>query len=161
MIKDIYFLDIPQMKAWRPALDTAVISILDSSESAARPRLAGFRSVLQLEFEDTYEEMKLANPGDWPDNPTPAEHSALAQGRGERIPTLADAQKIVQFLERVQRLNEALTLVVHCYGGISRSAAVASWAATRYWIPIMTTNKTTEYANPRLIRLLNKAAGRY
>jgi hypothetical protein len=36
---------------------------------------------------------------------------------------------------------------------------VASWAATRFWAPLLTSN-STDRSNARLIRLLNKADGR-
>lgn len=160
MFKEVLFLSVDQMKAYKPSLDTVVISILDRSESAKRPRLGGFRSVLSLEFEDTYEEVKCAAPGSWPDEPTDEEHAQFAQGPGERVPTLTDARKIVEFLDRHHQTFDQLVLVVHCYGGISRSAAVASWAASRYWAPIGTM-RGTDYANKRLMRLMDKAAGRY
>lgn len=159
MIKDIVFLSVDQMKRVRPSTTSVVVSILDHSEAQYRPRLAGFRSVLTLDFEDTYEETKLAAPGSWPDEPSDAEHARFCQGRGERIPSLTDARKIVDFLFRHHRSDEALNLVVHCYGGVSRSAAVAAWASERFHVPIGNRDmRSTEYANKRVLRLLDKAA---
>lgn len=159
MIEDIVFLSVDQMKRVRPCTNTVVVSILDLSEAQYRPRLAGFRSVLVLNFEDTYEETKLAAPGSWPDEPTDAEHARFCQGRGERIPTLTDARKIVDFLFRHHCSDEPLKLVVHCYGGVSRSAAVAAWASERFLVPIGNRDmRSTEYANKRLLRLMDKAA---
>ena len=161
MIKEILFLSVDQMKRIKPSLDTVVVSILDASERAHRPRLAGFKSVLCLEFEDTYEEIKLAGEGAWPDEPTDVEHARFAQGRGERIPTLTDARAIVEFVQRHQECPEEVTLIAHCFGGISRSAAVAVWTSVRYWIPIANANmRSTDGANKRLMRLMDKAAGR-
>lgn len=159
MIKEILFLSVQQMKRLKPSLDTVVVSILDNSESESRPRLGGFHSVLSLAFEDTYEEVKMAEPGSWPDEPTDEEHARFSQGPGERVPTLTDARKIVEFIERHQQSSNNLILVAHCHGGISRSAAVASWTAVRYWVPI-TTRCSTDYANKRLLRLMDKAADR-
>lgn len=159
MFKEILFLGVDSMRHIRPSQSTVVISILDRSEAESRPRLGGFRGVLTLEFEDTYEEIKLAKPGSWPDDPTDDEHVQFAQGQGERVPTLTDATKIIEFLKKHNSSPETFTLVVHCYGGISRSAAVASWAAVRYWVPIATM-RSTDYANKRLMRLMDKADNR-
>lgn len=159
MIKEILFLSVDQMKAVRPNLATVVVSILDRSEASYRPRLANFRSVLTLSFEDTYEELKLAKPGSWPDEPTPEEHARFAQGRGEEVPTLTDAQRIADFVRRHHAASEPLTLIAHCYGGVSRSAAVAHWANEICGAPLGNEGmKTTEHANKRLLRLLAKTA---
>jgi predicted protein tyrosine phosphatase len=160
MIKDIDFLSVAQMRRVRPSLDTVVVSILDNSESTERPRLAGFRSVLSLEFEDTSEESKKHEPGSWPDEPTDEEHARFALYPGERAPTLTDAERIVEFIRRHHASPDALNLVVHCHGGISRSAAVAHWASARLWVPMSNANmRSTDRANPRLLRLLDRAAG--
>ncbi|TBR76877.1 MAG: hypothetical protein EPN64_06550, partial [Burkholderiaceae bacterium] len=157
MIEDIQFLSVDRMKRIRPDRATVVVSILDRSEAAHRPRLAGFRSVIELDFEDTCEATKLAEPGTWPDEPGEDEHSRLAQGPGERVPSLQDAKKIVDFINTNQRSTERLHLVVHCFGGVSRSAAVARWASMKCMVPILGTI-STDRANPRLLRLLDKAA---
>jgi predicted protein tyrosine phosphatase len=159
MLKDIVFLSVNKMKRFRPDKDTIVISILDSSEAADRPRLKGFRGVLSLEFEDIAEEHHKVEAGAWPDEPTSEEHKQFAS-RGERLPALSDAARIVTYLQHHHASPDPVNLVVHCHGGISRSAAVAEWASVRYWIPIsLLKDQSTERANPRLLRLLNKAAG--
>lgn len=161
MIKEILFLSVAQMKKVRPTPKAVVVSILDRSEEYARPRLGGFRSVLILHFEDTAEEGKLAQPNQWPDEPSDEEHARFCQGAGERVPALSDARQIVDFIEQHHASKEELTLYAHCYGGISRSAAVAEFASVLLWLPIANAAMaTTERANPRLLRLLNKAAGR-
>ena len=53
------------------------------------------------------------------------------------------------------RSQEQLHLVTHCFGGISRSAAIAEWASARCWVPIL--GDAPDRSNPRLLRLLNKA----
>lgn len=159
MFKEVIFLSAEQMGLFKPSHDVVVVSILDKSEEHNRPSLEGFRDVLRLHFEDTYEECKLAELGSWPDEPSDEQHARFAQGRGERVPTLTDAAAIVEFLAKHHGTFDQLTLVAHCQGGISRSAAVASWAAVRYWAPINSV-MTTDWANKRLIRLMDKAAGR-
>ncbi len=160
MFKEVIFMSAEKMALFKPCLNTVVVSVLDRSEEHRRPALTGFRDVLRLKFEDTYEEGKLAQLGSWPDEPTDEEHARFCQGRGERIATLTDAQAIVDFLAKHHDTFDQLTLVAHCMAGISRSSAVASWASVRYWAPINCT-MSTEWANPRLMRLMNKAAGRY
>lgn len=154
--KEVLFLSLESMKLLPPSEDVVVVSILDSDENKRfkRPSFVGFCDVLELTFEDTFEELKLAADGAWPDNPTADEHAKLCQSKGERIPSLNDALTIVLFLNKHSFKNK--TLVVHCFGGISRSAAVASWVSSKFWVPITSTN-STENANLRLIRLLEKA----
>lgn len=159
MFKEVLFLSLEEMKQVTPSKDVVVISILDVSEEFGRPPLEGFRDVLRLQFEDTYEEGNTHYPGPWPDEPTEAENARYVQMPNERVCTLTDAKAIVEFLARHHGTFEQLTLLVHCQGGISRSAAVASWASVRYWAP-MTGQRTAEYPNMRLMRLLDKASGR-
>lgn len=159
MIQGIRFLSVSKMKQERRCKDTIVISILESSESPDRPRLPGFRGVISLEFEDTAEEHHKLEPGAWPDEPTAEEHVKYAY-RGERLPSLSDAERIVRFLEYHHASPDPVKLIVHCHGGISRSAAVAHWVGVRYWIPVtMHEGQSLDRANPRVMRLLNKAAG--
>lgn len=160
MIEDIAFYSLEEVRRVAPAEDLAVISVLDRSEAAQRPSFDGFGRVLRLQFEDTAEESKLARAGQWPDEPTEEEHRRFAQGQGERVPTLTDALAIVAFLRCCFEEPKAWRIAIHCYGGISRSAAIAEWAAVRYWKPLNTQGRTnTDYANPRLLRLLGVAAG--
>jgi len=156
MLTETLFYSLEQMRLVKPIGDAVVVSILDRSEAAGRPLFSGYRDALRLGFEDTAEEYKLAEAGAWPDNPTDAEHERFAQGKGERVPTLRDAQEIVAFLRKHRSSAEQLKLLVHCKAGISRSAAVAAWAAAAMWIPLGT-SRSTAYANPRVLRLLDKA----
>lgn len=157
MFREIHFLSAPEMKRVKPSDAVVVVSILDASEEHARRKhFRGFRGVLKLGFEDTYEEAKLAQAGWWPDEPTDEEHARFAQQRGERICTLTDATKIVNFLVRHAEMPDSFTLIAHCFGGVSRSAAVAHWASARFFVPIAT-QRSVEYANKRLLRLMDKA----
>ena len=157
MFKEIVFLSIDGMKKVQPSLDTVVVSILDNSESMSRPTLQGFRGFINLEFEDTYESKRqLGAITLWPDEPTIEEHKVLATKNTERVVTLSDARKIVEFLEKFGTNSEQFKLIVHCYGGISRSAAVAAWASKRFFVPVNSV-KTLDHANQRLLRLLDKA----
>lgn len=153
MFNSIQYLSLDTFKRLKPALNAVVVSILDKHESAQRPALGGWRSVLSLEFEDTYEELKYSSVL-WPDNPTDAEHALFSQGAGERVPSLIDARRIVEFLLQHGRSAEKIDLLVHCYGGVSRSAAVAQWASTRFFVPLA---REPGFPNQRLLRLMDKA----
>jgi predicted protein tyrosine phosphatase len=159
MFKEVLFVSLDEMRMVAPSSDTVVISILDVSEEFGRPSLEGFRDVLRLQFEDTYEEGNTHYPGPWPDEPSPGQHASYCQAPNERVCTLTDANAVVEFLAKHHGTFDQLTLLVHCQGGISRSAAVASWASVRYWAP-MTGQRTAEYPNMRVLRLLDKAGGR-
>lgn len=153
MFTQLDFLSLDRFKGLTPRADTVVVSILDTEEAARRPELGGWRSALAMEFEDTAEETKCASTP-WPAEPTDEEHARYCQARGNRIPALSDARAIVDFLNRHGTSTEQLKLVVHCYQGISRSGAVAAWAGARFWLPL---SRSTDYANPRLLRLLDMA----
>ncbi|WP_186214509.1 hypothetical protein [Burkholderia gladioli] len=94
MIRELVFLSVAQLRNVTPSRQAVVVSILDRSEEWERPDLSGFLDSRCRSFEDTAEETKLASPWQWPDNRSDAEHTRLAQGRGERIPTLDDAEAI-------------------------------------------------------------------
>lgn len=156
MFKEVLFHSLEEMRLVAPSSTTVVISILDVSEEFGRPPLEGFRDVLRLQFEDTYEN---EGTSPWPDEPSEAEHARVVQMVGERVCTLSDARAVIAFLEKHHSSFDQLTLVVHCQGGISRSAAVASWASVRYWAPMVGV-RSAEWPNLRLLRLLDKASGR-
>ncbi len=160
MITDIKFFSLERMKEVVPSRKIAVVSILDKDEELNRPIFKGFGPVLILQFEDTFEEGKLASPGAWPDEPSEEEHTRFCQRKGERISTLSNARDIVNFLAQRQSEAETWTLIAHCAGGISRSAAVAHWASVKYWVPITGGLGHTDFANARLLRLMDKAANR-
>lgn len=145
------------MRRLRPRRDAIVISVLDSQErmSYRLPRFSGYRSVLSLEFEDTAEETKLADPGSWPDVPSDEEHARFCQGAGMRVPDMRDAEKIASFVDGHHRSDESLELLIHCHAGVSRSAAIAKWASTYTDVPLSSNCRcSTERANPRVLRLL-------
>lgn len=162
MIRSVQFLSLEKARRLVPRRDALMVSILDLQERQRHrlPRLAGYRSVLSLSFEDTAEETKLAAPGAWHDDPSDEEHARFAQHLGERIPTLADASRIVDFVRRHHDGEEVLDLLIHCHAGVSRSGAIAQWA-------IGFTGAEAHPGGPqgfgrpnrRLLRLLSAAAG--
>lgn len=160
MISSVSFLSLDRARALNPNHKSLMISILDIEERGSHclPRLAGYRSVLSLSFEDTYEELKLVQPGGWPDNPSDVDHDRFAQRRGERVPCLEDAFKIIDFVSAHHRSSEELRLMVHCKAGVSRSADVALWSAGFTDVSLDPLDLARSHrANPRLLRLMTKA----
>jgi len=56
--------------------------------------------------------------------------------RSLEIPQLAEAQAIAAFTKALHRDYRPWALLVHCYAGISRSPAVATWVRQTYDIDI-------------------------
>lgn len=157
MLGKIYFLSAKKMAEVVPTPHAIVVSILDKSDAPHRPDFTDFKSSLILEFSDWAEEFAEVAVGDWDDNPTAEMHRDLANAKDELLPSLNDALKIVEFVHQYHGIaSETFDLYVHCMGGISRSAAVAVWAAGKYRLPIGNTD-SHESPNPRVLRLLFKA----
>lgn len=161
MLTEVLFLSVDEARALKPSLSTAVISILDNSEAHRRPsRLRQFKDWLILTFQDTYE-ADGAPP--WPDQLSTEEHLAACGTTQECAPELSDAKAIVEFVRKHHFSSEATRLVVHCFGGVSRSAAVAQWVAVAHGVPLPQLGDgihDLERASPRVLRLLDKASGR-
>lgn len=150
-------MSLQRMQSLPPSAKAIVVSVTDSSPHAVRPTLHGYRDVLRLEFLDIAEEHVGAAVGSWPLEPTPQEHERLSEHRGERLPALSDALAIRHFLDAHHAAAETVEVLVHCYAGASRSAAVAAWAAQYYGIPLIDVAKGgTHEANARIARLLRK-----
>lgn len=161
MLTEVKWLSVREARALAPSPDTVIISILDQFEQFQRPeRLQEFKDCLVMDFVDTFE---MEDEPHWPDQMTPEQHLEACTWDIDRAPELSDAQAIVEFVRKHHFAAEPTRLVVHCHGGISRSAAVAQWIAVAHGIPLPqlgTTDKSLDRANPRVLRLLDKAAGR-
>jgi protein-tyrosine phosphatase len=113
--------------------------------------LAGFGEALVLELEDNFESVEDVEARSfWPDEITRAEHTIYCGHYGEQVFTLSDAPQIVAFLHRRHHSPFPVSLLVHCYAGVSQSAAGAHWASVRFRLPIGC-NRSAHYATPRLI----------
>jgi len=69
------------------------------------------------------------------------------------------------FIARIAAYAEPWALLVHCDAGLSRSAAVATWAYERYAQAHMTTELFERqhqhcFPNPHVLRMLNAAVAR-
>ncbi|WP_137921456.1 dual specificity protein phosphatase family protein [Hydrogenophaga sp. 2FB] len=160
MLKEVLFMGVREAMKLEPRQDTVIISILDQFEECNRPdHLHKFRDHLILNFVDTFE-----RPGDpdWPDQMSEEEHKVICKYDEDKAPELSDAKRIVEFIDKYRDAPEEVRLIVHCQGGVSRSAAVAKWAGEFYRVPLPQVGDgihLLEGANPRVIRLLAKAAG--
>ncbi|WP_137917094.1 hypothetical protein [Hydrogenophaga sp. 2FB] len=158
MLKEIHFMGHREAGFLEPDWGTVVISILDPTEEGCRPkRLHEFRDAIELHFVDVYE-----RPGapKWPEIMSAQEHVAACTMETGKAPEIGDAQRIVEFIDRYHKASEPVNLVVHCYGGVSRSAAVAKWAGMTYQAPLPQLDDgihDLDGANPRVMRLLRKA----
>lgn len=95
------------------AQNLALISITQPNTPPAALK-TGWHSVLKIQFDDT-------NP----------EIITLKKRKTPRVAiTLTDAIKIVKYVHETASAVEEI--IVHCQGGISRSAAVAKWIAETY-----------------------------
>ena len=161
MLKEVLFMGVREASRLKPSQNTVTISILDQFEEHNRPpRLHEFRDHLILNFVDTFEK-----PGEpyWPDRMSEAEHRTACTWDEDRAPELADAQRIVAFISRHHSATDPVSLVVHCHGGLSRSAAVVRWESETMSVPMPQLEDgvhTLEGANPRVCRRLAVAAGR-
>lgn len=159
MLKEVLFMGAREANRLEPSLTTVIISILYPIEEHRRPsRLHEFKDHLILNFVDTFEEPDEPH---WPDQMSKVEHRAACSWDESRAPELVDAQRIVAFISKHHSAADAMSLVVHCFGGVSRSAAVALWVGETLAIPMPQLDDgihTLEGANPRVLRLLGKAA---
>lgn len=159
MLKEVLFMGVREASRLEPNQTTVIISILDQFEEHNRPpRLHEFKVHLILNFVDTFEK-----PGEphWPDRMSEEEHCAVCIWDEDRAPEMIDAQRIVEFVNRHHRATKAVTLVVHCFGGVSRSAAVAQWVGETLGVQMPQLGDgihTLEGANPRVMRLLKRVA---
>lgn len=163
MLKTVRWMSAAEVSKLAPSQGTVIISILDQFEESSRPaHLDAFADHLSLSFVDTFERAKTMA---WPDEMTIAEHLEACAGiEGDRAPVLSDAIKIIDFATRHHESSEELDLVVHCFAGKSRSAAVAKWVNEALGVPIPGIDEAgrrlLSLANKRVLRLLRKAATR-
>lgn len=158
MLTRVAFMSQQRLQALRPTPQAIVISITDSAPRAVRPVLDGYCDGLRLEFLDISEEDVNAAVGSWPMEPSQEEHERLSECRGERLPALSDAVAIRRFLDDHHAADRSVEVLVHCFAGASRSAAIAVWAAEHYGIALVdVAGRGTDEANGRPSRLLRRA----
>lgn len=155
MLNSVSFMSLAAFKEIPSRPDLAVISIRDYSSSRKLPSFEGYRFVLPVHMLDVAEEHLRLSPGTWADEPTASQHLEYCGEPDDYAPSLSHARAIQKFLVELHADASAFDVVVHCSQGVSRSAAVASWAADRFGIPLMDpAGQGLAEANPRLLRLL-------
>ena len=129
-----------------------VISITAEDEFPAlldRP----FADILRLKFHDVSEESLGLPIGILPDV-SPTKKLMISD---KVLPDYNDAIAIIEFLNKHNLEDFNYTLVCHCEGGVSRSAAVVKFSSLMYNARVAGIDDNTSLANPRLLRLLYKA----
>ena len=155
MLKTVSFLSLAAFLELPPTEAVAVISIRDYSSSRKLPSFEGYLHVLPVHMLDVAEEHLRLPPGTWGDEPTASQHLEYCGEPDNYAPSLSHARAIHKFLTELHAETTRLDVVVHCSQGVSRSAAVAGWAAEKFSIPLIDpAGQGLAEANPRLLRLL-------
>lgn len=135
MLTHVHFISQHHAERLEGRPDVIVVSIHDRH---TRPNLrSGFRDVLRLSFDDYDCQRDGADPLQEAFTP---EH----------------AETLKSWLEPYLRAGMNFTLLVHCYAGISRSAAVAWWAHKTHALEIRT-RYPLWYLNRHVLRMLDPA----
>ncbi|GEM_PF-3436242 len=111
MINIVDFVSSTRMEAMQGDKTLAVISITDTGSSDTRIS-PGFGPVLRMKFDDL-------------------DADSLAAGSTGRVFAHGDAERVVSFLDAVDRDADLQGVIVHCEMGRSRSGAIA-WFALSY-----------------------------
>ncbi len=133
MLKHVHFVPLRQAEKLEGRHDVIVISIHDCH---FLPNLrSGFRDVLQLNFDDY-------------------DHDRDGMDALKESFTPEQAELVKSWLEPYLRANTEFTLLVHCYAGISRSAAIAWWAHKAHGLELKT-EYPAWYLNRHVLRTLD------
>ena len=133
MIDSLEYLSLNEALQFVPAKPTVAISILSLRRTPATLH-AEINPVLRLYFEDTVKGVDASGVG---------------------VFTEAQARQIIDFIRLHHEQPEPRHLLIHCEAGISRSAAVAVFAASECRLPL-----TGQFAflNPAVLTTLVKLA---
>ena len=134
MVQLVNFLNRGSMSNMTPLSTWAAVSISEEVETKLKP---GWYAVYRCFFHDV----------DPSSNKTDEKHVLMNANH---------ANELVAFIESVAPFIDVL--MVNCQGGISRSAAVAKWAAERYNLPF---NHDYSLYNRHVYRLMHEAGQRF
>lgn len=164
MIESVIFLSRPAMQQLQADPDAIVISLTAPGDPVSFA--AGWRNILQLEFDDLCETVMGVPVGSIPDADSEGYLVREFCGGIYRLPDAHHAKAIVDFLVRHEGgCSDFVRVIAHCDHGISRSAAVAQYVADKYNVPILNADPEwqncvampdTSRANSRLLLLLKK-----
>jgi len=133
-IVSVQFLSVHEAEDYVPAEPTVAISIISPGRPDASLH-ASMADVLRQYFHDT----------------TPKDHNAA----GTVVFSTEQAQQIVGFIRTHHAEPEPRHLLIHCEAGISRSAAVAVFAASECRVPL---SGQFAFLNPWVLTRLVDAA---
>ena len=157
MITNILHTGVVHASSIKPSNNTVIISILDRNSKIPRPSFISFKETLFLTFKDRCEEDYKLN-WYWPDEISESYASYFTGFKNERLCTLNDARKILNFFNKYHLGPNPINLVVHCKSGVGRSAAIAHWLGNKFKIRYSGTDPKGRFnPNLRVIRMLNKA----
>jgi predicted protein tyrosine phosphatase len=133
-IHSLEFLSVDEAQAFVPNIQTVAISILTPGRAPAQLDRT-IQDVLRLYF-----------------------HDSVPYGREPRKVDLfspEQAQAVIDFLRRHNAQSEPRHLLIHCEAGISRSAAVAVFAASECRVPL---SGQFAFLNPWVLATLVKTS---
>ncbi len=133
-IKSLEFLSVDEAQAFVPEVHTVAISILTPGRAPAQLH-SDIEDVLRLYF-----------------------HDGVAHGTAARKVDLfssEQAQSVIDFLRLHNAAHDPTHLLIHCEAGISRSAAVAVFAASECRVPL---SGQFAFLNPWVLSTLVKTA---
>ena len=161
MIVSVDFVSKADIASLEPGPNTIAVSIVDPGDFP--PRLSpGFLKVIRLEFHD-----RIGDPSDFD---APRDSLDVLEFIDRRrhdnyikagfIPfkwvlfSESDALALAREIVSLQESTDVFQIVVHCFAGKSRSAAVASVIAEFAGIPLA---KPCDEANPRILAMLSSS----
>lgn len=134
MIHSLEFMSLDEARVVSPTEPSIAISIL-SPRYPAISLSEEFRDILQLRFEDS----------------TPADGCTEQGG----FFTKNQARQIIEFIRTYHSAEQTYHLLIHCEAGISRSAAVAVFAASECRVPL---SGQFAFLNPWVLKVLVNTA---
>lgn len=161
MIDSIQFLSRSAFSQTSPFEPFALIQILGPHEGDF-PSPGAAQAYLQLRFDDVHEGSPglILQDGERLSNDAGSVNHQMFPGVVETLQLfgIEQAELMVSFINEQQKRPQPLALLVHCLGGVSRSAAVARFAQEYLGLPTVKPSLSKVSPNPRVLRLLREAA---
>lgn len=139
MIKSVCFISRKEFESRCPLPNEVAISIGDPDQETPRI-LEDYEDSVRLRFLD------LEPKECWKHGLDPA-----------ACMTVTQAEELANFIQCNHAQKEAISVVVHCEAGVSRSAAVALTIATYAGLALI--NRHPSFANPHVVQLLADELG--
>lgn len=136
MISSVFNISQCQFKQFIPTKNHAFISIKDSSDSfiVSEEEKHNWLNGLSLVFDDVDDQTK--------DNFV--------------VISKEQCQEIISFVSNLQESSLPIVLIIHCFAGISRSAAVGKWVNDSFKLFLPNYKNNSMIYNRQVYSLLNK-----